>query len=72
MFDYYTMTPHTYSLEVSGLRVKSKRFTTRAAANKAMYKLVGKYGLQLVEVYDDKHDKTYLFSNGVRIYISRD
>ena len=72
MFDYYTMAPHTYSLSVSGLKVKTKRFASRQAANKAMYKLIGKYDLQLAEVYDDKHYKTYLFTNGVRFYINRD
>lgn len=27
-----------------------------------MYELIGKYKLQLEKVYDDTHDKTYIFT----------
>lgn len=71
MFNYYPLN-HTYTLEVVGMKSKTRRFATRQAANNAMYELVGRHNLQLAEVYDDKHFKTYLFTNGVRIYINRD
>lgn len=63
---------HTYTLAAEGLKVKTKRFASRQAANEEMYKIVGKQGLQLTKVYDDKHFKTYIFSNGTRIHINRE
>lgn len=63
---------HTYTFAAEGLKVKEKRFSSRQAANEQMYKIVGKLGLQLTKVYDDKHYKTYIFSNGSRIHINRE
>ena len=68
----YEFTKHTYTLAVEGLKVKDGYFASRQAANNEMYKIIGKYGLQLREVWDDKHFKTYIFENGVRIHINRE
>lgn len=74
MFDYnfFNGSKHTYTLAVEGLKVHGMAFSSRQAANDEMYKIVGKYGLQLSKVYDDKHFKTYIFTNGVRIHINRE
>lgn len=71
MIDYY-FNKHTYVLAVEGLNIRTKRFASRQAANEEMYKIVGKKGLQLTKVYDDKHFKTYIFDGGVRIHINRE
>lgn len=72
MFNYNPFSKHAYTLTVDGLSVKDMRFASRQAANVEMYKIIGNYGLQLQEVYDDKHFKTYIFANGVRIHINRE
>ena len=70
MFNCWTNS-HNYSLEVTGLKVKSKVFSTREEANQMMYKIMAKYHLTLQKVFDDNHDKTYVCDNGVRFYIQR-
>lgn len=72
MTDYFNFNKYTYVLAVEGLNIKSKRFASRQAANEEMYKIVGRKGLQLAQVYDDKHFKTYIYNNGVRIHINRE
>lgn len=74
MFNYnpFSSTNHFYTLAVEGLKIRDKVFGTRQAANNEMYKIIGQYGLQLANVYDDKHFKTYIFTNGVRIHINRE
>jgi len=74
MFNYnpFTNSEHTYTLAVEGLKVRDMSFSSRQAANNEMYKIIGKYGLQLTNVWDDKHFKTYIFANGVRIHINRE
>ena len=62
---------HNYSLAVTGLKVKSKVFSTREDANQMMYKIMAEYHLTLQKVFDDNHDKTYVCDNGVRFYIQR-
>lgn len=62
---------HTYSLAASGLRIKDSAYTSREAAKQSMYKLLAKHGLAIKEVYDDKHNKTYICNNNVRFYINR-
>ena len=63
---------HTYSLATTSLNKDYvKRFLTRDEANKFMYKLINKNHLKLVEVWDDKHDKTYCCNNDVKFYIQR-
>ena len=73
MFNYNPFgSNHTYTLAVEGLKVRDMAFSSRQAANNEMYKLIGQYGLQLTNVWDDKHFKTYIFANGVRIHINRE
>ncbi len=72
MFDYIPFSKHTYTLAAEGMKIKERHFASRQAANNEMYALIGRYGLQLSKVYDDKHFKTYIFTNGVRIHINRE
>jgi len=73
MFNYNPFSSkHTYTLAVEGLKVRDMTFGSRQAANNEKYKIIGQYGLQLTNVYDDKHFKTYIFANGVRIHINRE
>ena len=63
---------HKYSLATSGLKKDvSKIFLTRNEANQFMYHLMEEEHLTCVEVYDDKHDKTFIMNNGARFYIQR-
>lgn len=61
---------YTMCFERAG-KLVSKTFTSRDAANDAMYRLIGKYGLKITKVYDDKHSKTYVCNDGVKFYINR-
>ncbi len=70
MFNCWTSS-HNYILEVTGLKMKSKVFSTREEANQMMYKIMAKYHLTIQKVFDDHHDKTYVCDNGVRFYIQR-
>ena len=36
-----------------------------------MYRLCDKYGMAIVKVYDDKHDKTYFTNTGTEFHINR-
>ena len=69
MFDYYFS--NTYVLNATGIKMREKRFGSREAANQAMYKYMAKYHITLKEIYDDKHNKTYVCDNGIRFYIQR-
>ena len=62
---------HQYSFASTGIKTRSKVFPTREAANKYMYKLCNKNGLQILETWNDHHDKTYCCSNGIKFYIQR-
>ena len=63
---------HLYTLVLLGAKKKvSKLFKSRYAANNVMYKLMGKLGLSIEKVYDDKHDKTYICNNGAEFHINR-
>lgn len=64
-------TRHIYSLAATGLHTKSRDFTSRLDAEHAMHKLMHKYGLHIVDMYDDKHFKTYICNEGIRFYINR-
>lgn len=52
-------------------KLLSKYFTTREEATEYMYDVCGKYGLKISKVYDDKHNKTYICSNGYKFFIQR-
>jgi len=72
-YSYYTTgVAHYYTFAVEGIKERDMTFMSRQAANNHMYDIISKYGLQLKEVWDDKHFKTYIFSNGVRIHINRE
>lgn len=63
---------HCYSLATSdGIHDFHRDYATREQAQKAMYKLCSKYGVRIVKVYDDKHDKTYICNTGERFHINR-
>lgn len=64
-------TGHNYSFAATGIKVKSKTFTSRDAANRHMYKIMNKYGLKHIETWNDNHDKTYICNEGVKFYIHR-
>lgn len=70
---FFTENGHQYTLASSGLGRKNldKVYGNREIATQKMYSVCKKLGLQIVEVYDDKHDKTYICNNGVRFYIHR-
>lgn len=69
MYNYFT---HNYSFAVTGLgKTVSKTFPSRYAANEYMYKMCQRHGLKIEEVWDDKHDKTYICNKGVTFYIHR-
>lgn len=71
MFNFY-MPNHMYTVAVCGAKVKSKTFSSRAEANSYMYKMVDKLGLGHVQkVYDDHHEKTYIYEGDVRFFINR-
>ena len=71
MFNCWTNS-HNYSLAVTGLKVKNKVFSTREDANQLMYKIMAKHHLTLKEVFNDRHDKTYVCDKGVCFYIQRE
>ncbi len=64
----------TYSLVLlNGDVVRFTRsYFSRHAAERQMYKLCGKFGLHIVEIYDDKHYKTYICNANERFFISRE
>ena len=62
---------HRYSLAATGIKFPSYELYSREAANQIMYNYVDKHNLHIVQVYDDKHDKTYICDNGIRFYINR-
>ena len=63
---------HRYELNLSqGPRKLDEVYWTRSAAESRMYELCGKYDLQIVKVYPDKHFKTYICSNGATFHINR-
>ena len=70
---FYDLTSgHSYSLVLIGAgKTVSKTFSTRDAANKAMYKLMGKHGLTLEKAYWDNHDRTYICNKGAEFHINR-
>lgn len=62
---------HTYTLAATGIKFRNKIYSTRDEATMAMYKIMCHKGYQLKEVYDDKHYKTYICTDGIRFYINR-
>ena len=63
---------HYYTLVLLGAKKNvSRLFKFRDAAITVMYELMGKLGLSIEKVYDDKHDKTYICNNGAEFHINR-
>jgi hypothetical protein len=60
-----------YTFACDGIKVQEKDFGSRQEANKYMYRVMAKYGLKLVEVYNDKHHKTYVCNNNIKFFIQR-
>ena len=50
MFVNFLTNSHNYSLAVTGLKVKSKIFSTREKANQMMYKIMAKHHLTIQKV----------------------
>lgn len=71
MFDFSYFGGHAYTFAAAGLATKSKVFSSRAAANDHMYKLIQKYNLKIKEIWNDHHHKTYCCTNGIKFYIHR-
>lgn len=70
--EIFTLIPeHRYSLAATGIKFHAKDYGSRIAATEAMYKEMGKRGLRIEKVYDDKHYKTYICQDNVRFYINR-
>ena len=51
--------------------MKDKIYCSRQEANEEMYKIIKKYNLRVLKVYEDNHDKTYVCDNDVVFYIHR-
>lgn len=67
----YLFGRNQYTFACVGLNVKEKDFPSRHEANQYMFNLIGKHGLRVEKVYDDKHHKTYVCNNGIRFFIQR-
>lgn len=65
---------HHYNLVMikDGCTIVDQSYASRYAASSAMYSLMQKYSLATLKVYDDKHDKTYICTNGCEFHINRD
>lgn len=63
---------HTYTLcSYKTPKRVDKVFTTRENAMAEMYRICNSNGMQIVKVYDDKHDKTYFTNTGAEFHINR-
>lgn len=73
MFDYFYQPRHTYSVVVTDSNHRYCRsFSSRENAKLKMYALCRKWGVQVVKVWDDNHDKTYICSDGSQFHINRE
>jgi len=62
---------HRYSLASSDQSFGEQDFLTRSDAKREMNRALKERGISVVEVYDDKHDKTYCCSDGTKFFINR-
>lgn len=67
----YNTSNHLYTLAATGIKLRAREFNHRRDAENAMYKVIGKKNLRIIERYDDKHFKTYVCENGIKFYINR-
>lgn len=72
MFGLFSFGNHFYTLTATGLNFRTHRYNNREEATQAMYDIMSRKSLDLKEVYDDKHYKTYVCSDNVRFYINRE
>lgn len=61
----------SYSFAVTGLKVKSRTFSSEFQAKQYMYEIISKNNLSINKVYDDGPYKTFVCTNDVRFYIQR-
>lgn len=71
LFGFNVIPHHQYSLAATGIKFKSRIYTSRQVATNDMYKFMDAHGLYIINKYDDKHYKTYICNGGVRFYINR-
>lgn len=73
MFDYLDplCAKHWYTLAATGIKFKSREFSSRQVAEEEMHKFLNKNHLKIKEVWDDNHYKTYVCNYGIKFYINR-
>lgn len=70
--DIYGESKHAYSLcLVHGPKKLEETYSNRQSATSRMYEICDKYGMQIVKVYNDKHDKSYFTDTGAEFHINR-
>lgn len=71
---YNATIEHNYSLlaSIAGIKVIDDVCSSREIAEKRMHKLMKKMKLQVNEIEDDKHEKTYICNHGVVFQINRE
>lgn len=63
---------HTYSLcSINFSKNINKVFSSRENALAELYHICSKYRMNIIKIYDDKHDKTYFTDNGAEFHINR-
>lgn len=63
---------HNYTLVAEGNNIKfDKTFLTRSEATKKMYEIVESLNLNIREVWEDKHDITYICNDKTKFHINR-
>lgn len=71
MFEFFNTDSRLYTLASTNRKFKDKVCGSREVAKRIMFAFTDKKGLQLVEVWDDHHFKTYIFDDGSRFFINR-
>jgi len=63
---------HNYTLVVESPKIKfDKTYLTRSEATKKMYELVKNLNLKIENVWEDKHDITYICNDKTKFHINR-
>ena len=61
---------HNYTLVAEGKKL-DKVFLTRSEAVKHMYNIINDLNLNIKEVWEDRHDVTYICNNNIKFHINR-
>ena len=61
---------HNYTLVAEG-RKFDQTFLTRSEATKKMYELIEGLNLKVKEVWEDRHDITYICNDNTKFHINR-